>query len=135
MPRPALLRLLCLTLSLGPVLACGSSTDEGSGQGVPAADIVIPLNASTLGAAAFNPHTFTVSFAAQPRVVWGNRDRTSTYNGSTGTTHHLLSDDGVFDSGTLAPGKAFGFTFDSAGTYAYHCTIHPTMVGEVVITP
>ena len=40
--------------------------------------------------------------------------------------------DNAFDSGQLGTGAAFSHTFDSPGTYAYFCQIHPaTMRGEV----
>jgi plastocyanin len=125
--------LLSILFPLG--LACSSSTSEGMGGSGAVGDVVIKLNASTLGAGAFNPGTFTVSFAMQQRVVWSNRDRTSSTYGSSGVTHHLVSDGGVFDSGSLNPGNNFGFTFATAGTYPYHCSIHPTMVGTIVLNP
>jgi plastocyanin len=40
---------------------------------------------------------------------------------------------GVFDSGYLAKGKSFQHTFDKAGTFDYYCTLHPFMVGQVVV--
>jgi plastocyanin len=47
-------------------------------------------------------------------------------------THTVTSDTGVFDSGNVAPeGGQFSFLFSQVGTYAYHCTIHPSIVGEV----
>lgn len=49
-------------------------------------------------------------------------------------THTVTADDGAFDSGNLAGGKAFSFTFDEAGTYAYHCNIHQSMTGTVTVT-
>ncbi len=49
-------------------------------------------------------------------------------------THTVTADDGAFDSGNLAGGKAFSFTFDQAGTYAYHCNIHRSMTGTVTVT-
>ena len=39
-------------------------------------------------------------------------------------THTATSNTGVFDSGFMSPGDSFSFTFNSAGSYAYHCTIH-----------
>lgn len=39
----------------------------------------------------------------------------------------------VFDSGTIQPGKTFEFTFSDAGTYNYFCTIHPWMIGQVIV--
>jgi plastocyanin len=38
-----------------------------------------------------------------------------------------------FDSGILVPGKTFTHTFDTAGTIQYYCTLHPTMMGEVIV--
>jgi plastocyanin len=57
-------------------------------------------------------------------VKWTNGD---------GTTHTVTADDGAFDSGNLAGGKSFSFTFDQAGTFAYHCKIHQSMTGTVVV--
>ncbi|MGI0093735.1 MAG: plastocyanin/azurin family copper-binding protein [Nitrosotalea sp.] len=39
----------------------------------------------------------------------------------------------VFGSGTIQPGKTFEFTFSDAGTYNYFCTIHPWMIGQVIV--
>lgn len=45
--------------------------------------------------------------------------------------HTVNADDGTFASGDLQAGDAFTQTFDAAGTYRYHCTVHPGMTGEV----
>jgi plastocyanin len=57
-------------------------------------------------------------------VRWTNQD---------GAAHTVTADDGAFDSGSLAGGKEFSFAFDRAGTYAYHCNIHPGMKGTVTV--
>lgn len=46
-------------------------------------------------------------------------------------THTVTSDTGVFDSGNLVGGARFSVRFDTVGSYRYHCTIHPSIVGEV----
>ena len=48
--------------------------------------------------------------------------------------HTTTSTDGVWDSAILNPGDTFSFTFDEAGTYEYLCSLHPTMVGTIVVT-
>jgi plastocyanin len=58
-------------------------------------------------------------------VKWTNED---------GATHTVTADDGAFDSGNLAAGKAFSFTFDKAGTFAYHCNVHQSMKGTVTVS-
>ena len=45
--------------------------------------------------------------------------------------HTVTADDDTFDSGDLGGGDHFTITFDAVGAYAYHCRIHPGMVGEV----
>lgn len=48
--------------------------------------------------------------------------------------HSWTSVDGVFDSGTLAMGESFEFTFDEPGEYPFFCAIHPSMTGTIVVT-
>jgi plastocyanin len=129
--RAALLLPVVAGFTAVTVLACKSSTEPS----LPSGDITVVVNASTMGSGAFAPNPFTESFATRATVIWVNADQTMSAYGTSGTTHHLISDTGVFDSGTLAPGKAFSFTFAAAGTYTYHCSLHPTMVGTVTITP
>jgi plastocyanin len=45
----------------------------------------------------------------------------------------VSSDSGVFDSGTIQPGGTFSFKFTSAGTFAYHCNIHPYMMATITV--
>jgi plastocyanin len=39
-----------------------------------------------------------------------------------------------FGSAIIAPGGTYTFTFNSAGSFAYHCSIHPYMTGTVKVT-
>jgi plastocyanin len=57
-------------------------------------------------------------------IVWRNGDT---------VTHHLVFDDGSIDTGTLAPGTLSQPIPIGVGSRSYHCTIHPTMVGTVVV--
>ena len=72
---------------------------------------------------AFSSGNLTV--AAGTRVTWTNKD-------SMG--HTVTSDSGAFDSGSLANGASYSFTFDQAGTFAYHCAFHPSMTATIVVT-
>jgi plastocyanin len=60
------------------------------------------------------------------RVRWTNEDRVQ---------HTVTANDGSFDSGLLDPGDTFDRVFDRPGTYAYHCTPHPFMLGRVIVGP
>ena len=71
---------------------------------------------------AFNPSTLTVK--AGTTVTWTNSDSVA---------HTVTSDGGAFDSGNLAPDQTFSHTFNTAGTYAYHCNPHPSMKGTIIV--
>ena len=77
---------------------------------------------------AFDPSTITIT--AGSSVRW-------TRSVATSITHTTTSDVGSLDpwnSGQLAPGESFTKTFNTPGTYTYHCEFHPfTMLGTVVV--
>jgi len=100
---------------LGLVLAIGGAL--GLAGSVLAAD-----QAVTIASFAFSPASLTVT--AGDSVTWSNND-------STG--HTATAGDGSFDTGTIAPGATASVTFATAGTFAYACTIHPTMTGTIVV--
>ncbi len=57
-------------------------------------------------------------------VTWTNRDPVD---------HDVTALDGSFGSPVLHEGGTFTAQFDRAGTYAYHCTIHPFMTASVIV--
>jgi plastocyanin len=76
----------------------------------------------TISDFAFHPGTTTVHVG--DTISWTNEDAAS---------HTATADDGSFDTGTLARGASGSHAFASAGTFAYHCTIHPSMHGTVTV--
>lgn len=86
---------------------------------------------------AFTPAELTIQ--ASGTVTWRQKDAgmhtvtsgTVEQGGAGVTPHH----DDKFDSGQVATGDTFEFTFAEPGTYPYYCEIHPaTMRGEVIVT-
>ena len=45
--------------------------------------------------------------------------------------HTVTEDNGAYDSGVMYPGDAYEHVFSSAGTFTYHCRLHPYIRGEV----
>ncbi|MDG6901428.1 MAG: cupredoxin domain-containing protein [Nitrososphaerota archaeon] len=80
-------------------------------------------------AAFFNPETVTVVIGVNSTVVWSNED--AAIHTVTSTT---LDASGVplFNSGDMAMGAEFSYTFTVPGTYVYICIYHGEMVGKVV---
>jgi plastocyanin len=70
----------------------------------------------------FVPTTLTVK--AGTTVTWANKDE---------EPHTVFSDTGLFRSNAMDTGEAFSFKFDTPGTYHFLCTIHPRMVGTIVV--
>jgi plastocyanin len=70
----------------------------------------------------FAPATMTVS--AGTTVTWMNLDE---------EPHTVTSDLGLFRSGAMDTNESFSFKFEKAGTYHYTCSIHPRMVGTIVV--
>ncbi len=70
----------------------------------------------------FVPTTLTVK--AGTTVTWANKDE---------EPHTVFSDSGLFRSNAMDTGEAFSFKFDKPGTYHFLCTIHPRMMGTIVV--
>lgn len=90
--------------------------------GPSSASVAIPVGAEFLGNRAFTPPELNVQVGTT--VTWMNTDRDS---------HTTTSDAAGWNSGTISPGRQFSFTFQSAGTFPYHCSFHPGMTGTVVV--
>lgn len=70
----------------------------------------------------FAPETLTVP--VNGTVTWVNKDD---------IPHVIASNDGSFKSKALDTDQKYSYTFSKAGTYQYYCSIHPKMVGKVVV--
>ena len=75
------------------------------------------------GSDSYSPNPIEVKVGET--VTWVNDDS---------TIHTATSNDGSFDSDILRRGQSFSYTFDEEGEYPYFCTLHPKMVGKVVVT-
>lgn len=88
----------------------------------------------------YSPPVLTIS--SGDTITWINSDReVHTVTSGEGIDRGQLSQgimqgkaDGYFDSGPFKPGQSWSFTFDKPGTFYYFCTIHPWMVGAVVVS-
>jgi plastocyanin len=130
------LRLAVVAMLLVSAAGCGgtsspssptpvSPTPVATPPSVPAAassSVTIPIGAASLGNRAYRPDEITV--AVGDTITWVNADSVA---------HTSTANDGRWESGTLAPGQEFSTTLRTPGTFAYHCAIHPGMVGTVVV--
>jgi len=70
----------------------------------------------------FNPTPLTVKTGST--VTWTNMDE---------EPHTVVSDTGLFKSGGMDTNESFSFKFEKPGTYHFTCSIHPNMVGTIVV--
>lgn len=94
-------------------------------------------NEVTMRLIAFSPAALSVP--AGTTVTWRQTDagfHTVTSGGvAQGSAGVTAEPDGTFDSGRIAKGDTFEFTFQDPGTYPYYCAIHPaTMRAEIAVT-
>jgi len=124
--------------------ACGgyTPTQNNPSPPPPAAmqnDIDIVAGASQLTTNAFSPNPKVISLGGSSSVTvrWVNTDITGgDYTSGTATTHNITSDNGSFSpSGNLGGNATYSVTLSAAGSYPYHCSIHPNMVGTITVNP
>jgi len=116
--------LVPLAAVAGAIAGCGSSDAKPSpAQSSAPAPHTAAGHAVTISDFKFMPGSLTVRRGA--RITVTNRDSTA---------HTATADDGrSFDTGNIDPGAAATVTLSKAGTYKFHCTIHPFMHGTLVI--
>jgi plastocyanin len=110
--------------------ACGSTSSTNAGVSVPTA--TISSDSATFqvdivgvsGSYYFSPATLTIPKGAA--VIWTNMSN---------APHPVNSDTNAFSSpGNLLQSDTFQMVFTSAGTYPYHCGLHPYMKGTITVT-
>ena len=128
------LRLVVALLVLMAAAACGDSSSPpptapsptpspAPAPGGQTSSVTIPVGAAALGDRAYMPAELNVAVGTS--VTWTNAD--------PGVPHTSTSDALGWDSGVVGSGGQFSRTFETAGTFPYHCTIHPGMRGTVVV--
>jgi plastocyanin len=109
----ALVLLFALILT-----GCGGSTTTPTPTQTP----VSGQASVNMAGSAFIPQTLRVTVGTT--VTWTNNDS---------ITHTVTSNTGLFESGNMAKGATFSHTFNQKGTFDYHCTIHPSMTGKIIV--
>jgi plastocyanin len=92
---------------------------------------IVPGSSSPSNGKFFDPDPINVSTGAT--VTWTNDD-TTLHTVTSGSPEGGGASGSEFDSSYLAAGKTFQHTFASAGTFDYYCTLHPFMVGKVIVS-
>jgi plastocyanin len=118
-------RVLVLTVAgLLCLAACVGGTHTTPAGAAPAQAVSQVKIVEVNGQYMFDPATLTIKKGSQ--VLWTNMSDAS---------HTVTSNTGAFQThGTLAEKQTFRFTFTTAGTFMYHCTVHPYMKATIIVT-
>jgi plastocyanin len=126
-PRGLLLGLGVIGLLVGGAIA-GEFVlrlQPGLGGGTAAAgSVLMPVGVGSDTSLNFNPVTITVIIGQNNTVTFTNKDT---------AIHTVTADDGSFDSGNIQAGASWTYTFNTPGTFPYHCIYHSWMKGTVVV--
>jgi len=114
-----------------PFVSCGGGGGGGvtnppppssGGGGGGAADVTITIIAEN-GNMSFSPNPATLN--AGQRVAWRN---------SAAAIHTATQNGGSFDTGSIDSGAtSAAIAMPTAGTFSYHCSLHPAMVGTLTV--
>jgi len=94
---------------------------------------VLALALATASTASTEVPVSIVARAYQPAEVAVEAGQTVTWTNHGLTPHTVTATGGEFDSGRINAGESFKVTFATPGTFAYACTIHPSMHGKVTV--
>jgi plastocyanin len=114
--RRTLVTLTLLAVIGALVASCGGGKSGSGGSQSGGAAV-------TVDNFAFTPASLNVKAGQQ--VTWTNKQQ--------GVTHTVTADGGAFDH-QLPSAATFSFTFAKAGSFPYHCTIHSSMHGTIVVS-
>jgi len=113
--------LLAVLLLVAMVAGCGGDKST-SPTPTKKADVTIEIVANN-GSNSFSPNPATVQVGQT--VAWHN---------AHSMTHTATANEGAFSTGNIGAGDTSALiTMDAAGTFPYHCGLHPAMVGTLQV--
>lgn len=107
---------------------CGGDDDDDGGSGSGSGGTPAPKASEgssgpvTIKDFLYKPAEVTVS--AGTEVAFTNEDAAK---------HTATANDGEFDTGSLGKGDSKSIAVDEPGTYAYICSFHPFMKGQITV--
>lgn len=113
------------------------TTAAATATPLPPTPTAAPVTATpaTFSVQIVQPSAGALSWGYSPASITVHVGDTVTWTNAGTVGHTVTADDGSFDSGMLDVGASWSYTFNSPGTFAYHCTPHPWMKGTVVVLP
>lgn len=116
--------LLAVSLSARSETPTATATAAAVASATTTAATTAAVDATTISIREFMFAPTAMTVPVGTTVRWKNLD---------GEPHTVRSVDATFASNALDQNDSFAFKFDKPGTYRYVCSIHPQMVGTIVV--
>jgi plastocyanin len=123
-PAPRRRRMTLLLGAVGVAALLAAALPELIAAGAAAVTAAASSATVDIDNFAFTPAALTVT--AGTTVTWKNEDD---------SPHRIGDKNGTFKSAALDTDDSFSHTFAAPGEYPYICTIHPYMVGTIIVKP
>jgi plastocyanin len=138
-PARVMTALTAVVAGLVLVTACSSSSKSAGGS-TPASGATTSSAGGTTssagGASTASGKAVTIdvkNFSFNPQKVVVSTGTAVTWKFEDSAQHTVKADNGAFSSTPLSNNQTYSFTFNTAGTYSYICSIHQYMTGSVVV--
>jgi plastocyanin len=74
------------------------------------------------------------NFAFSPAAITATVGQTITFTNNDSAPHTATLDDDSCGTPRLGNGESNGLMFTAAGTYPFHCNVHPDMTGTITVS-
>lgn len=138
------LPILALTAALFLIGACsggGATTAPSAAASEAPAASEPAASEPAAGGAACTPSTTAgevtaeiADFAFDPADISATVGQTVTFTNNDSAPHTATLDDDSCTTENLNQGDSGGLTFNAAGTYPFHCAVHPDMKGTITVS-
>jgi plastocyanin len=91
------------------------------------------LTSATASMAQTNAQVVIDNFTFTPDIITVTVGTTVTWSNQDDTPHTVTAADKRFASKGLDTGDQFAYRFTAAGVYTYFCSIHPVMIGHIIV--
>jgi plastocyanin len=132
--KKAILIVVVLVAVAGIVLVSRHDNAAPAGSDTTKATSSAPTTTDASQAVATDTVTIT-NFKFSPAVIKVKKGTTVHWTNKDGVAHTVTADSGTGpQSGNLADGATYSFTYTQTGSFSYHCNIHDEMKGTVIVT-
>lgn len=120
--------------------ACSGGGATTAPVSEPSAEASVAASAPAAGAAcevssAAGEVTVAIAdFAFSPTDITAAAGQTITFTNNDSAPHTATLDDDSCGTPNIAQGESNGLTFSTAGTYPFHCAVHPNMKGTITVS-